>query len=111
MFFFFYVPIFMASDGCELDELQFILLYEFNVELSIVVSFPTTSEALRVGTCMEKYFFSSMFHFSWPRKTTISHGALVEQQCTLLCIFRIRVRCDDVSFPAPSETLKLGKVL
>ena len=40
----------MPSVACGLDELLCALLCEFNVELSIVIPFPTPSEALRVGT-------------------------------------------------------------
>ena len=72
------------------------------VMLSIVVSFPTLSEALKVGTYTEKYFFFRV------QILMASDGCgLVELLFTLSCIFRIRVRCDDVSFPAPSEALNL----
>ena len=56
-YFFFRVTFLMASDRCGLDELQCIHSYEFNVWLSTVVSFPTFSEALKVITYIEKYFF------------------------------------------------------
>ena len=54
-----------ASDGCGLDELLCALLCEFNVELSIVIPFPTPSKALGVGTL--RSIFSSAFQFSLPR--------------------------------------------
>ena len=50
------------------------------------------------------------FFFDVPFLMDSDGGGSVEQQCTRSCIFRIRVRCDDVSFPAPSEALKLGKL-
>ena len=54
--FFFRVAILMASDGCGLDELLCILLFVFNVELSIVFLFPTPSGTFESWN-VEKYFF------------------------------------------------------
>ena len=74
-YFFFGVIFLMASGGCGLAELLCALMYEFNVELSIVVPFPTPSEALWVVTYMKKYFFS-MFYFSWPRLVVFDRPAM-----------------------------------
>ena len=67
----------MVSDGCGLDKMIYAFLCEFNVELSIVVSFPILCEALRVGTCIEKYFF-----FCVPFLMASNGCGLDELQCT-----------------------------
>ena len=90
-YFFFRVPILMGSDGGGLMDCNRALLYEFNIKLFTVIPFQTPSEALRVGTYVEKYFF-----FRVPILMASDGCGLVELLCTLPCIFRIRVRCDDV---------------
>ena len=67
-YFFFRFPILMASDGGGLKNRNRSFLYELNIKLSILFPFLTPSEVLRVGTYLEKYFFSA-FHFSWPRNS------------------------------------------
>ena len=44
VFFFFRVPILMASNGCGLDRVQCALLCKCNVELFILVPFPTPNQ-------------------------------------------------------------------
>ena len=48
----FFLPflIVMVSDGCGLDKKLCVLLCGFNIELSIVVPFPSPSEALGFET-------------------------------------------------------------
>ena len=75
-YFFFHVSILMASDGGGLMNSSCALLYEFNIKLFIVIPFKTPSEALRVGTYIEQYFFHARSNFH-----DLAHGyGLVEQQ-------------------------------
>ena len=56
-YFFFCVPILMASDGGGLMNCNRALLYEFNIRMSIVVPFSNTFRAVE-GWNVGKYFFS-----------------------------------------------------
>ena len=67
----------------------------------IVVSFPTLSEALRVGTYIENKI-SSAFQFSWPQMFVVclSYYTLVEQLYVKYTFAYLTM-----SFPAPSEAV------
>ena len=99
--FFFRVPTLMVSDGCGLDELLCALLYEFNVELSIIVPFHTPSGAF------EDWNVGMYSFYRVPILMASDCGGFINCNQALLYEFNIKLSIVD-PFPSPSEALRVG---